>query len=289
MVTMKYFAVYKLNIIPLEEDYDLIDDDEIHAVITAGPIQFSYSVPIIINKPPSTMMTFGKKDINLPKDKYLTILVYIDGQSFDIEVKRASLKVAEIASLFDLQYPNIIAEKIYEGTISEANVMSFAPQGPLRITAQPIIDPLEITAKIAEHINILKQLNQNDRERYQLASRWLRKGFETLNQIDKLIAWWTVLEIYPATGSSDIPRHVCDFLVNSLYNHLTPSELKTKLKIGRMFGLRSRIIHDGKAYVEDDERDEFSDYLERLQAIATVCLRILAGLDPGNELEKYLN
>jgi hypothetical protein len=286
---MKYLAVYRLNMIPLDMDHSIVDEKEIYVGINAGPIYFSYAVPLINYNPPSTSYSLGQMNVNIPKGKYLKILINIDENDFSNEIKKAPLKVAEIASLFDLQYPHIITDKLYAGPINDPSCVIFRPQGPLTITAQPVRTPDDIKNVIIKHIEILKVLGQNSRERYQLAARWFRKGFETVNQIDKLISWWTVLEIYPATGSANIPKHVCNLLVNKLYKKLTPSELKIKLKLGQICGLRCKIIHDGKAFVEDKETNIFSDYLERLQAIDTVCLRLLIGLEPGNELDKYIN
>jgi hypothetical protein len=283
-----YLAVYRLNTIPLEKDYDLFNDGKMRVSMKPGPIQFSYSVPIIINRPPSGGLTFKNKDICLPQDRYLTILIDFDRENPEVGVKESSLKVAEIAGIFDIQYPRIITEKLYEGTItSENNPVSSFPVGPIRITAYPPIKLEEISSKITGQINTLNQLNNANRERFQLASRWFRNGFETLNEIDKFIAWWTVLEIYPGISSSNIPECVYKLLSIRLYGNMTESEIKSKLKINEIRELRGKIIHDGKSFIEDDERDEFEDYLDRLQALTTVCLRLLAELDGGNELNKY--
>ena len=40
--------------------------------------------------------------------------------------------------------------------------------------------------------------------------------------------------------------------------------------------------------IQREKEEEFSDHLERLETIAATCLRILAGMPPGDDLDKYV-
>ena len=56
-IKMKYLTLYRLNMIPPEINYNIIDNEELCVDITAGPISFSYSVPVSVYHPPCAIMT----------------------------------------------------------------------------------------------------------------------------------------------------------------------------------------------------------------------------------------
>jgi hypothetical protein len=134
----------------------------------------------------------------------------------------------------------------------------------------------------------VQKLDANDRARLQLAARWFRRGHEALNQVDKFLFWWTVLEIYPAKGTIHVARETANLLQMSIYVKMNASEIKTKLELGPMHTMRGKIVHTGQAFVEDSERSIFERRLEKLRATATVCLRLLAGMSPGDDLEQFI-
>ena len=78
-------------------------------------------------------------------------------------------------------------------------------------------------------------------------------------------------------------------LQRSIYVDMNSSEVKRKLELGPMHTMRGKIVHDGQAFIEDSERSIFEQRLEKLRATATVCLRLLGGLSPGDDLERFIN
>jgi hypothetical protein len=81
---------------------------------------------------------------------------------------------------------------------------------------------------------------------------------------------------------------VSRFLAERVYAGVPPAEVKARLNLGRICGFRSDIVHDGKASVAPDERATVDEHVKRLQAIARTCLRVLAGLAPGSELDCFI-
>jgi len=156
------------------------------------------------------------------------------------------------------------------------------------LIARPEIDYQDLSAQIASNLSILDQLSPEDRERYQLVARWFRKGHEMESPIDRFISWYTALEVYPSMNTTNIPKAVCELLKNKVYPKLEESEIKTRLSLNDIRGRRCSIIHGGKAFLRAKEEQNFLDLLEKLRAISATCLRILAGLSPGQDLDKYM-
>ena len=232
-------------------------------------------------------MTIGVRSINLPSGSYIVIEALI--KSFDdSERKRVALAIAEVASLITLLHPHLLEEKLFEGVVSPPNKAIIWPEGPLSLTASPSITPETVVSTFQNGFSKVQKLDANDRTRLQLAARWFRRGHEALNQVDKFLFWWTVLEIYPAKGTVHVARETANLLQLSIYVKMNASEIKTKLELGPMHRMRGKIVHTGQAFVEDSERSIFERRLEKLRATATVCLRLLAGISPGDDLEQFI-
>ena len=232
----------------------------------------------------------GQQVVELPPGSYVLIEIEVDQRSLDTqEVRRmGALQVAEIIGIIDLRYRGLVSDRIYEGVINTPGSFVWLPEGPLRLTAQPKREPAEVAAMVARDLASTSNLSEDRRERFRLAARWFRRGADALNPVDKLLFWWTVLEIYPAEGKKKVPQITSELIASGVYPDLTAQAVKGKLKLGRIHGARSDIVHHGKAFIKSDEEKRFSDQLERLEAVAVVCLRLLLGLPPGDELDRYV-
>ena len=234
-------------------------------------------------------MVMGERRVRLPADSYLVIEVVGQGDISRSVMRDAALQVAETAVLLELRYSGIIAEKVYEGTVNTPGVALFMNEGTLKLTAQPKRDPKSVAAELAADHAALTDLGADQRERYRLAARWFRRGQDVRNPVDKLLYKWVVLEIYPGEGQGQkVVRKTRDLLRERLYPDLAPGTVTCKTRLGRIFGLRGDIVHKGQAFVSPDQQGEFDDHLDRLHAVAVTCLRILAGLQTGDELDKYV-
>jgi hypothetical protein len=232
-------------------------------------------------------MTLGQRQINLPSDSYVKILTLI--KSFtDSERERIALAIAEAASLITLRYPHLLDNKLFEGVINTPNSGIVWSEGPMTLTASPSIPPENMAEALQNVFSNIKKLDASDRTRLQLAARWFRRGYEAVNQVDKFLFFWTVLEIYPAKGTTHVARETANLLQRSIYVNTNSSEVKKNLELGYMHSMRGKIVHAGQAFVEDSERSVFERRLEKLRATATVCLRLLGGLSPGDELERFI-
>ena len=253
--------------------------------LSPGPEEFSFTIPVVRHTPPVAGLTPAQRHVKLAPDSYVVIRIRVDAPDPTSARTTAALRAAEAACVFDLRYPGLLAEKVYEGTVDEPGRFIFMGEGPLRISARPDEDPEDVAQKIAAEFASVGKLSQQDRNRFQLAARWFRRGQEAVNPVDKLLFFWTVLEIYPANGRLKVANTVSRFLRDQLYKDLGGEE---KTKIGQIEGLRGDIVHQGQAFVPPRKEKEFSDHLERLETVAATCLRILAGMPPGEDLDKYV-
>ena len=160
--------------------------------------------------------------------------------------------------------------------------------GPMTVAIAPAVSQGEVAENLSRDLVSTQQFGSERQQRLQLACRWFRRGHEAKSQVDKYLYWWTVLEIYPGKGRRKIVNIIADFLNHKVFPDLTSPELKEKLYIGRMYNLRGEIVHKGRAFVSTDDI-QFKEYLDRLNAVVTVSLRLLAGLGPGDELCKFLD
>lgn len=283
---MHYISIYSLTINTPQENL-VINEGDIRMTLTSGPLSFSHSVPLKRFMGRAASMTIGKRQISLPSGSYIVIEMLI--KSFeDSERERVALAVAEAASLITLHQPHLLDEKLYEGIVTPSNKAVIWSEGPIPLTASPLITPETIANTFQSDFSNVQKLDASDRTRLQLAARWFRRGHEALNQVDKFLFWWTVLEIYPAKGTKHVARNTANFLQRSIYVKMDASDIKTKLALGPIENMRGKIVHHGQSFVEDSERSVFERQLEKLRATATVCLRLLAGMSPGDDLERFI-
>ena len=283
--TVPYIAIYSVAMKPPEIPLRVHEAD-VRLTFTAGPLTFSYSVPLKSFGPGRVAVTLGERQVSLPKGSYVVIET-MASPGEESERERLALQVAEVATLVALRYSHVLEEKLFEGVINVAGNAVMWREGPMSFTAAPAVSPEEVADGFASDFASVQQLKGERHQRLQLASRWFRRGHEAMNQVDSFLFWWTVLEIYPGKGESKIVKNVTQVLRDGVCPHLEPQIVREKLWIGRLYGERKRIVHDGRAFVAFDN-EYFQGCLERLRAIATVSLRLLGGFSPGDDLKQYL-
>lgn len=283
--TVPYIAVYSAAMKPPETPLEVHGAD-VRLTFTTGPLTFVYSVPLKSFGPGRVAVTLGERQVTLPRGSYIVIET-IANLAEESERERLALRVAEVSSLVALRHSHVLDERLFEGVVNTTDRALMWREGPMTFTAAPAVSPKKVADGFASDFASVQHLDAERRQRLQLASRWFRRGHEAINQVDKYLFWWTVLEIYPGKGESNIVQNVTQVLRNRVCPHLEPQILKEELRIGRIYGERKRIVHDGRAFVAFDDA-YFQDCLERLHAIATVSLRLLGGLPPGDDLKQYV-
>jgi hypothetical protein len=99
---------------------------------------------------------------------------------------------------------------------------------------------------------------------------------------ERFLWLWTVLEVFPMRNTSDI-RPISEHL--SRVTGRPAAEIKEKLDVGRLFGARSDLVHDGRLPYG---RPDVGAVLKRLELMVITVLRSVGGLPYTGQLDEYL-
>ncbi len=283
---MSYAEIYQANLPTLKEPLE-IDLGEQRITFQRGPLSFSYSVPVKSFGAGAASLRLGQRKVSLPAGSYCRIEALIKEMTGS-ERERVALLVTEAATLITLRSPSLLDEKLFEGVVAPPGAQIIWPEGPITLTVAPSLEPETIMADFKDDLTKIQELSSEDRSRLQLASRWFRRGNEALNPVDRFLFWWTVLEVYPAKARTKVVNYTIDLIKERVYPHKDRQDVKSMLEIGQMSSARDRIVHSGQAFVEDSERKVFDERLKKLRATTTVCLRLLAGIPHGDDLDQFM-
>jgi len=291
----EYVEIYKLRLPFLNDETPrpVFETNEVMVHIISKALKFTTPNSETTYFKHGVSLKLIKMSISLPKATYLVIINKVPRSSetdLDAYRTKAKLRSSVIVSYFDLEYNNLIEKKVHEGFILLGeDTFVLSEEKPIKLYAReyPSI------GKIKEKINKINEnaikLSTEDSERFQLASRWFRRGYETDNYIDNLLFWTITLEIFPCKGNMKFVNNVSSYLANVYKkNEANKRMIKKKLKLKEIYKLRSKIVHAGKIYLNKEEEESISNYLEILENICVVCLRTLIGLPPGKYLDQYL-
>lgn len=145
--------------------------------------------------------------------------------------------------------------------------------------------------------NIMK--NSDISARFSLMSKFFSKSLSYSMSEEKFLLLWTILEIYPMKSTSNI-KPISECL--SIILNLDADDVKEKLGIGKLYGLRSSLVHDGIFRVDmelideqyDNENDlrfyhHTSEILGKLESIVHEVLRYMCGLSYSGSLDEYID
>jgi hypothetical protein len=139
-----------------------------------------------------------------------------------------------------------------------------------------VVAPIEVSGKdIARDFGAATAAlarNPALRERFALMSRFVAKGLAEAPDEEAFVWLWTALEVFPMIDTTDI-RPIAEFL--GPYIGESAAVAKEKIKVGWLFGMRSRLVHDGRLPLEMEAKFSALANLERL---VHAVLRHAAGL-----------
>ena len=186
-------------------------------------------------------------------------------------------------------FRGIVQDKLFEAAVAtRANPIFIAPEEGLDVGVHEGYGHTEVADRLRMRADVAT-VPQNDVARLTLASRWFRRANDAKNIIDRVLFYYMVLEVYPSVKGTDVPGDVARFLAERVYPSLSASEVKARLNLGPICWFRGQIVHEGTATVGTfEEWRKVNDYAQRLRATARTCLRVLAGLSPGSDLDEYI-
>ncbi|MDZ4165588.1 MAG: hypothetical protein U1C55_10730 [Smithellaceae bacterium] len=293
---MTQTVIYRTNTV-YQEPVTLVASKNIRATIMPGPLEFARAVPIQLHVQGAVRMTLGVERHRTTDGQFLVISYIRDPNAGPVEKGAftgyprrvdAALATAQVAALILLSHPGLIAEKVFDGVVSDPQNVTFHPEGPLTISTPHMLDPVELSASVQERLALVDTFDETKQSRFRLSSRWFLRGHEAKKPVDRFLYWFIALEVYPAEGRTKVVSAVRNLLVATVYPDVSPGLLSERLSIGRIHGIRSRIVHEGLSHVDLPLDPEFHQALDKLGAISAVCLRVLAGLSPGDDLDRWV-
>ncbi len=285
---LNYAAFYRLNMAPPADQVRLLASEDLVATLLPGPFAFSHAVPVRQQDNGSVAMLTAIEERATAPGCYLAVSVLSPPGTMPPRREDLALPIAELVATLELAYPLLVEERVFEGALVEPGHVTVLPEGPIRISTPWSLVPDDLSEAIVAQRERASGLPREDRTRLQLAARWFLRGLEARNPVDRFLYFFISLEIFPARGSADVVRSVRELLARRVYPELAPDLIMERTKIGRIVGLRARIVHDGLAFVDIPPSPDFEDLLQKLEAVVTVSMRLLAGLPPGPELDLWV-
>lgn len=256
--------------------------------VMSGPLQVLTAVPVRTAVADGTILELDLQAQQFPRGRYLIVRTDRAFDEFTEPYASASLEVNEVAAKIALLFPGLLADKRFEGFVSTPGNYVCERGGPLLVSGHRDEVPADVAQQLADFDRALSAQSEATRERFRLAARWYAHGQFAENVVDRLLSWFTSLEVHPASNTTDVARAVCDYLILKEFPQIASVDLKSRLQLGRITSMRGDVIHNGRAHLSMQEESEYLEHLKILDAIVRTCLRLLAGLPAAGALDRFI-
>lgn len=214
----------------------------------------------------------------------------IDGVEISEETYRERVEAA-LGLVLAFEGRNIAHSRLFEMkaavTSNQLSAVSPTFENPLTFPA-PNLSPtrLELLVSAGHSIDALPP---EVRSRVQLSLRWYEQGMAS-SGIDAFIRLWIAIETLCMPNTTDI-RPLVALLARA--GGVDEREIRERYKIGRVFGLRGLIVHNGgrpaiHAFLLDFLGAIYGDALAETLGIHTASRIVAVFSQPGFDLRSYL-
>lgn len=223
-----------------------IDLNGIRAIILHGILPFYKSPQLIVDDYRNLKIDFNQSELKC-ETKLGTYLLFIlpfkvDGVDGDEVLSRYKVSIA--ASLFAaLNGRNMVYEHIFDNTI--------LLNGAFSIISPSILNPQwnEIPNISDEYLDIVStasksilKLSEPEQNRVELSLRWFWSAIYD-SGTDAYLKYWIACETLGMPNTTDIAA--LNKTLERAYN-MNSDQIVRDFKIGKLFGLRAKIVHEGK-------------------------------------------
>lgn len=285
----RFMKIFQSNLI--EDLPKNIISDPVKIEIFKGPK--TYKIPKMMG---SIFTIEGENEVLLGKEDSLELeenCSYIvltartknnNSQIAENECKEELDRIITILSL--ILTPDIFNRLIYAGWLSGEK---FVVGGWVKFANKVLLEEKLLNDNLRTMKNRQK-LNIDLLKRFKLMARFYSKSLLLDHISEERYLWlWTILEIFPMQNTSNI-KSISEYLSDIIKTDAT--FLKEKLSIGKLFEMRSNLVHDGKLIKEDLEPEIFfkisSELFQKLEGIVTEVLRSMCGLEYSGALDQFL-
>lgn len=223
------------------------DYDQIRILILFGTLDYLDSGQIKVEIDQNGMLKFSgqPKMAKTPESAWLVILqpFKIDGveqNEYNIRTKAGSY-----ASIYTaINGRNMAFELVFENTIFIANGnISAATDSVINPHSFPKPDVSKRQLDFIYHVGKqIEKSERNKKRRIEISLHWFNEGMRSKG-LDEFIKHWVALETLGMPDTTNV-KPLNEAIAKSY--GISTSESSTKFGIGKIFGLRSRIIHNGE-------------------------------------------
>lgn len=184
------------------------------------------------------------------------------------------------ATIAALNTPDLVFEHLADFTLkSDGTITVFSPaiRAP-GFRGKPVLttDALD---ELKSAVQALGSLPDNERTRIRLSLHWLGRGART-SGVDGLLYHWIAIEAIAMPDTTNIRPALATLA--TLYG-VTAAEANDRFRLGRLFGLRSRIVHHGLSI------GIHQNVIDYMSAMYTDILRSTLGLPHVGAASRYLS
>lgn len=175
--------------------------------------------------------------------------------------------------------PEMFGDLIYRGWLLEEG--KGIMQAWIKVSERISIDEKLVSDQLIA-IKKKQSSDPNILDRFKLMSSFYSKSLMEKPGEGKFIWLWTILEIFPMKNRTNIKP------IGELLAAITGQQsqfVKEKLDIGRLYGHRCNLVHNGKLNIDIKEMGEV---FTKLENIIYEILRKMSGLPYSGSLDKYL-
>lgn len=241
----------------------IFDYEKLRVIIGYGQIQYfdASAVKPEISHDGNVVLRNGAKEIRTTELGWLVIV-----QPYVVNgIEQAEQYVRNRAGMYAGLYAavngrNMAFERVFDNTVrlkdGQITVSSdswVTPKAfPVPDIARKRLDEIHMVGKI------LESKTGKERQRFEQSLHWFESGMRDPNPLDGFIKYWIALETLGMPDTTDI-RPLNESLARGYGAGI--DDVKSKFGIGKIFGFRSRILHDGDNL---PIHQSLSEYMEAL-------------------------
>jgi hypothetical protein len=272
----------------------VFDLNQIRGVMLYGKLR--YPRPLSLEVASQSQLHLTVPDLFFAETKegsYLLLLtpLDIDGRRGDETAVRERLG-ASVGLLAAFSGRNLVFEHVCDFTFNlhDGSVTSSgqSAENPFHF-APPDVSQTKLSA-VSEADKAIAALPEADENRVRLSLRWFESALYA-DGVDAYLKYWLAIETLGMPNTTDI-RPLVESLSRSY--GLSYVEARQRFSVGRLFGLRSRIVHDGQIVYAHQSLSKYIEalYVDLLFEHLGLSSERRAGAiitDPNFDLKQYLH
>lgn len=185
--------------------------------------------------------------------------------------------IDEVIMVMSLVYqPQFFMEQIYRGTLAGGPKMILGMS--VRPAKKECIEPDGIKTSI-EGARLTLFKDENLKKRFALMARFYARALDYDPGEEKFLMMWTILEIYPMQGTSNI-KPLKEMIATLMGKN--EDEVNNTIGIGRLCGKRNDLVHNGCLDPAD-----YNDVFRKLEMLVHEVMRNMLDLPYSGMLDYF--